>query len=156
MPVAFFSLEMSKEGLSKRLHKIDSRFNTIRDGECKIIEHAPSGLQKAFAKHPQPYFWIDDTASISTCQLRESIVRLKRDCRDLRLVFIDYLQLMQPAIQHKTRPQEIAAITSGLKEIAIDTDTLIIALAQVSRLCEERSEKRPLVIDLEITGLRDQ
>jgi len=155
LPSAFFSLEMSKEQIGMRLLSLESRIplKNIRSGFIaekdleKITEVAMD-----IAKAP---IYIDDTPSISILELRAKARRLKRE-KDIKLIVIDYLQLMRSHRRTENRQQEVAEISRGLKALAKELNIPVLALAQLSRQVENRSDKRPQLADLRESGSIEQ
>ncbi|EDP74241.1 replicative DNA helicase [Hydrogenivirga sp. 128-5-R1-1] len=154
-PSAFFSLEMSKEQIAMRLlcnetkiplRKVRSGFLTKEELE-KITEKS---LEMASAP-----IYVDDTASLSILDLRAKARKLKRE-KDIQLVVVDYLQLMRSSRRVENRQQEVAEISRGLKGLAKDLNIPVIALAQLSRQAELRSDKRPQLADLRESGSIEQ
>jgi len=155
IPVGFFSLEMSKEQLAMRLlcseamvdsHKIRSGF--LSRQECgKLLQAA--GL---FMDVP---IYIDDTPGISPLELRAKARRIMAD-QGLGLVVVDYLQLMRGRETAERREQEISEISRSLKGLAKELDIPVIAIAQLNRKVEERTDKRPLLSDLRESGAIEQ
>ena len=147
VPVGFFSLEMSKEQLAMRLLCSEARVDShkIRSGflsrqECgKLLQAA--GL---FMDVP---IYIDDTPAISPLELRAKARRMMAD-QGLGLVVVDYLQLMRGRETAERREQEISEISRSLKGLAKELDIPVIAIAQLNRKVEERTDKRPLLSDL--------
>jgi len=155
MPSAFFSLEMSKEQIAMRLLCQETRIplRKVRSGfltkdELELL------TEKAMEMHNAPIY-IDDTASLSILDLRAKARKLKRE-KDIQLVVIDYLQLMRSARRVENRQQEVAEISRGLKGLAKDLNIPVIALAQLSRQAEMRSDKRPQLADLRESGSIEQ
>jgi replicative DNA helicase len=155
VPVGFFSLEMSKEQLAMRLLCAEARVDShkIRSGflsrqECgKLLQAA--GL---FMDVP---IYIDDTPSISPLELRAKARRMMAD-QGLGLVVVDYLQLMRGRDTAERREQEISEISRSLKGLAKELDIPVIAIAQLNRKVEERTDKRPLLSDLRESGAIEQ
>ena len=155
VPVGFFSLEMSKEQLAMRLLCSEARVDShkIRSGflsrqECgKLLQAA--GL---FMDVP---IYIDDTPSISPLELRAKARRIMSD-QGLGLVIVDYLQLMRGRDTAERREQEISEISRSLKGLAKELDIPVIAIAQLNRKVEERTDKRPLLSDLRESGAIEQ
>ncbi|MHB8470521.1 MAG: replicative DNA helicase [Gaiellaceae bacterium] len=149
---ALFSLEMSRQEIAQRFicmeGKIDS--HRIRTGQltdsdwprliqaCSQLEHAP--------------LYVDDTAGLNLLELRTRLQTLKRRQQDLSLVVVDYMQLMTMPSSLESRLQEVSAISRGLKEIARDFDVPVLALSQLSRAVEQRTDKRPILSDLRESG----
>lgn len=157
-PVLFFSLEMSADQLASRIlsfsAEVDS--NKIRNGTIsendfnKLIEH-----QRALKDMP---IFIDDTPDITVPAIRTRARRLKRQYGGLSLIVIDYVQLLNSPGGRKSenRVQEISEITRGLKILAKELDVPVIALSQLSRLVEQREDKRPQLADLRESGSIEQ
>ncbi|MBI5445110.1 MAG: replicative DNA helicase [Deltaproteobacteria bacterium] len=155
VPVAFFSLEMSKEQLVMRLlcseAKVDShrlRRGMLKDSDWPKLTRAAGSLAEA------PIF-IDDTAAVSTLEVRAKSRRLKAES-NLGLVVIDYLQLMRGRTTHDSREQEISDISRSLKGLAKELNVPIIALSQLNRGVESRADKRPMISDLRESGAIEQ
>jgi len=158
MPVAFFSLEMSKEQLVQRMlcaeAPIDAqrlRIGDLKDDDWKRLVVAAERLSSA------PVF-IDDTAGISVAEMRAKCRRLKAE-HGLKLVVIDYLQLMQGSgfsSHNENRQQEISEISRSLKSLARELNVPVIALSQLSRGVESRQSKKPMLSDLRESGSLEQ
>jgi replicative DNA helicase len=156
LPVAVFSLEMSKEQLIQRLlcsqarvpgHKLRSGF--LRDNEWTQLAVAASRL----ADMP---IYIDDTASPTVLELRAKARRLKSEI-DLSMVIIDYLQLIRGNTNAENRQQEVSQITRALKALAKELGIPVVALSQLSRAVESRGgDKRPMLSDLRESGSIEQ
>ena len=153
--VAIFSLEMSKEQLVNRLLSLESKVNSqaIRTGNMKddewerLIESADvigkSGLL------------IDDTPGISIGELRSKCRKFKLEY-DLKMIIIDYLQLMSGSGKTESRQQEISDISRSLKALARELHVPVIALSQLSRAVEQRPDHRPMLSDLRESGAIEQ
>jgi replicative DNA helicase len=155
IPSAFFSLEMSKEQIAMRLLCNEARIplRKVRSGfltkeEIELITEKVLEMQNA-------PIYIDDTASLSILDLRAKARKLKRE-KDIQLIVIDYLQLMRSSRRVENRQQEVAEISRGLKGLAKDLDIPVIALAQLSRQTEMRSDKKPQLADLRESGSIEQ
>ena len=154
--VAIFSLEMSKEALVQRMltatARVDSqrvRQGTLRDSDFTQLARAAGILQTY-------QLWIDDTPSITLLEMRSKARRLKID-NDLRLVVVDYLQLMRSPEYSENRVQEISDISRSLKALARELDIPVIALSQLSRASEQRGgERKPILSDLRDSGAIEQ
>ena len=152
--IAVFSLEMSKEQLVQRFLSMDAgidqqrlRTGWIEDDEWERIIFAMGTLSEAS-------IWIDDTAGISTMEMRSKARRLKAE-HGVDLVIVDYLQLMQSTAggsRNKNREQEISEISRNLKGLAREINVPVLALAQLSRAVESRSSKIPQLSDLRESG----
>lgn len=152
---AIFSLEMSKEQLVNRLFALESRVDAqlLRSGNLadsdweKLIEGAGTiGKSKLI---------IDDTPGISISELRSKCRKYKLE-HDLKLVIIDYLQLMTGSGRSDSRQQEISDISRSLKSLARELNVPVIALSQLSRAVEQRPEHRPMLSDLRESGAIEQ
>ena len=155
IPVAFFSLEMSKEQLVQRMlcaeamvdqHKL--RTGNLKDEDWEKINNMAAKLASV------PIF-IDDTPAISIRELRAKARRLQAEY-GLGLIVIDYLQLMQAGKKTDNRQQEIAEISRSLKGLAKEMKVPVLALAQLSRSVEQRQDKKPLLSDLRESGSLEQ
>jgi replicative DNA helicase len=160
LPVAIFSLEMSKEQLVQRLISQTTRIPTqdLRSGNVRA-EDWPK-LVRGVAEVSGAPIWIDDTAGINLMEMRAKVRRLAsrlnaQDEKPLSLVVVDYLQLMI-GNNRDNRQQEIAEISRGLKVLARDLDVPVLAIAQLSRAVEQRHDKRPLLSDLRDSGAIEQ
>lgn len=154
LPVAIFSLEMSKESLVQRLlcgeGRVDSsrlRRGTLQDEEYTRLATAAGLLNTAPV-------WIDDAPAISALELRAKARRLRAEV-DLGLVVVDYLQLMTGP-RSENRQQEITAISRSLKAVAKEINVPIIALSQLSRAPEQRADHRPVLANLRESGAIEQ
>jgi replicative DNA helicase len=162
MPVAIFSLEMSKEQLVQRLISQTTRIpaQALRSGNVKA-EDWPK-LVRGVAEVSRAPIWIDDTAGVTLMEMRAKVRRLASQLNvagelPLSLVVVDYLQLMVgQGNRAENRQQEIAEISRGLKVLARDLDVPVLAIAQLSRAVETRHDKRPLLSDLRDSGAIEQ
>jgi len=162
MPVAIFSLEMSKEQLVQRLISQTTRIpaQALRSGNVKA-EDWPK-LVRGVAEVSRAPIWIDDTAGVTLMEIRAKVRRLASQLNvagetPLSLVVVDYLQLMVGQDNRaENRQQEIAEISRGLKVLARDLDVPVLAIAQLSRAVEARHDKRPLLSDLRDSGAIEQ
>ena len=157
-PVAFFSLEMSKEQLVQRIlcseAAIDSqrlRTGELEDRDWEKLISVSDGLSSA-------PLYIDDTPGITVLEMRSKARRLKME-HGLSLIIIDYLQLMQGSSKGKgseNRQQEISEISRSLKALARELKVPVIALSQLSRSVESRQVKKPMLSDLRESGSLEQ
>jgi replicative DNA helicase len=164
MPVAIFSLEMSKEQLVQRLISQTTRIpaQDLRSGNVRA-EDWPK-LVRGVAEVSRAPIWIDDTAGVTLMEIRAKVRRLASQLNvagkmPLSLVVVDYLQLMVGDVARgraENRQQEIADISRGLKVLARDLDVPVLAIAQLSRAVEARHDKRPLLSDLRDSGAIEQ
>ncbi len=158
-PVGFFSLEMSKEQLVERMVSAESEIFLERLKKGKVDDDTMAVLYKeGFDKmHNAPIF-IDDTSSLNIFELRAKARRMKRKHK-VGMIIIDYLQLMSGDRANRNngnREQEISKITRDLKRLAKDLKIPIIALSQLSREVEKRSDRTPQLSDLRESGAIEQ
>ena len=153
--VAIFSLEMSKEQLVNRMFSLESnvdaqnlRNGTLSDSDWeKLIESA--------GVIGRSNLIIDDTAGISISELRSKCRKFKLE-HNLRMIIIDYLQLMSGSGRSEYRQQEISEISRSLKSLARELNVPVLALSQLSRAVEQRPDKRPMMSDLRESGAIEQ
>lgn len=153
--VAVFSLEMSKEQLVQRIISSVSHVNLQKIISGNLNEDEWLQVIDAMGPISQAKIYIDDTAGISLTEMKAKCRRLKIE-KGLDLVLIDYLQLMQLDGKAENRQQEISAISRGLKALAKELDCPVIALSQLSRAPELRSDHRPILSDLRESGAIEQ
>ena len=152
---AIFSLEMSSDQLGQRLLTSEARVDNshVRRGSL------PSGKWKniniASGKLAQAPLYIDDTPALSILDLRSRARRLKRE-RNIEMIIVDYLQLMQGPQNSENRQNEISQITQSLKALAKELDIPVVALSQLSRAVEQRTKKEPQLSDLRESGAIEQ
>ncbi|MCL4113892.1 UNVERIFIED_CONTAM: hypothetical protein GTU68_024076 [Idotea baltica] len=155
-PVLLFSLEMSKLELSKRMlcseAKVDA--TSIRNGRLKDDDWTK--LAQAMGRLGKAQLWIDDDPNITVMDIRAKSRRLKSKIGDMGLVVIDYLQLMSGRASAENRQVEISEISRGLKILARELECPVIALSQLSRGLEQRTDKRPMLADLRESGAIEQ
>ena len=151
VPVAFFSLEMSKMQLAQRLLCIQTRLSLkdLRTG--RLSEEDWINLTKNLGKLSQAPIFIDDTPGITILEARAKARRLQHD-RGVGLVVIDYLQLMSAHERSSSREQEISQISRGIKALAKELNAPVLALSQLSRAVESRTDRRPQLSDLRESG----
>lgn len=158
IPVAIFSLEMSTSQLTTRLfsQRGEINSNNIRNGTLDDIDIKKLSTTASILSDKPLY--IDDTAGLTISQLKTKARKLKRE-KNIQLIIIDYLQLMQSTSNKQyNRQQEISEISRGLKLLARELDITIIALSQLSRAVETRQQnnKRPILSDLRESGAIEQ
>ena len=154
-PVAIFSLEMSKDQLVNRIlcseAMVDS--NKVRTG--KLDEDDWVKLAGAIGPLSEAEMYIDDTPGISVMEIRTKCRKLKME-KNIGLVVIDYLQLVQGNKRTASREQEISEISRSLKILAKEINVPVIALSQLSRAVEQRPDHRPMLSDLRESGAIEQ
>ncbi|MCQ4936240.1 MULTISPECIES: replicative DNA helicase [Anaerotignum] len=155
VPVAVFSLEMSREQLVNRMLCSEAMLDAqkLRTGELNDKDW--EDLIRAMGPLSQAPIYIDDTPGISPMDVRSKCRRLKVE-KGLGLIVIDYLQLMSGNGRTDSRQQEISEISRNLKAIAREMESPVIALSQLSRACEQRSDHRPMLSDLRESGAIEQ
>jgi replicative DNA helicase len=156
VPTAFFSLEMSTQEIAQRLMCLDSRVDShkIRTGQLSADDWPR--LSAACARLEQAPLYTDDSPGLSLLELRSRAQTLKRREPELGLVVVDYLQLMTAGGSVESRLQEVSAVSRGLKALAKDLDLPVLALSQLSRAVEQRTDKRPVLSDLRESGSIEQ
>ncbi|HUF64668.1 MAG TPA: replicative DNA helicase [Gemmatimonadaceae bacterium] len=156
VPVAVFSLEMSKESVVQRLLTAEGRVDAQRLRKGKLQDEEFVRLGRAAGLLSQAPIWIDDTPGMNLLELRSKARRLKMEAK-IQLLVVDYLQLMQgPSAEN--RQQEISAISRSLKALARELEIPVVALSQLSRAPEQRAGegKRPQLSDLRESGAIEQ
>ena len=153
--VAFFSLEMSKEQLVERLLCAEGRVDSGRLRRGRLQDDEYARLATAAGHLNTAPIWIDDTPAISALEVRAKARRLAAEV-GLDLVVVDYLQLMSGPRDSENRVQEISAISRNLKAVAKELAVPVIALSQLSRAPEQRTDHRPVLADLRESGAIEQ
>jgi replicative DNA helicase len=152
IPVAIFSLEMSKEQLVQRMlcseASIDS--NRLRTGHLHTNDW--THLAMAMGRLGEAPIYIDDSALLNVLEIRAKARRLKAEMKGLGLIIVDYIQLLQGRKQTDNRVQEVSEISRSLKTLAREIDVPVVALSQLSRAVEARQNKRPMLSDLRESG----
>ncbi|MFA5090713.1 MAG: replicative DNA helicase [Candidatus Omnitrophota bacterium] len=155
IPIAFFSIEMSKEQLVQRMlcahAKVDA--HKVRTGYLSPSDWPH--LTAAAGKLSEAPIFIDDSPAISVMELRAKARRLKTQ-HDIQLIILDYLQLMRGSGNSENRQQEISDISRSLKALARELNVPIIAISQLSRAVESRTDHRPQLSDLRESGAIEQ
>lgn len=153
--VAIFSLEMSKEQLVNRLFSLESKVDSqhLRTGSLSDAEWEK--LIESAGVIGKSNLIIDDTPGISIAELRSKCRKYKLE-HDLKIVIIDYLQLMSGSGRSDSRQQEISDISRSLKALARELKVPVIALSQLSRAVEQRPDHRPMLSDLRESGAIEQ
>ncbi len=155
IPVAVFSLEMSKEQLSLRMLCAEARLDSsrLRGGYFSMEDW--HRLTDSAGVLSESSIYIDDTPSLSAMEIRAKARRLKMD-KNIGLVIIDYLQLMQGRSSAERRDLEISEISRSLKALAKELNLPVLALSQLNRMLEQRNDKRPKLSDLRESGALEQ
>ena len=157
VPVLLFSLEMSKEQLVNRILCSEAMVDSNKLKTGKIEENDWIKIVEALGPLSEAEMYIDDTAGISITEIRAKARKLKLE-KNIGLIIIDYLQLIQGSGNRRngSREQEISEISRSLKILAKELDVPVIALSQLSRAAEQRSEHRPMLSDLRESGSIEQ
>ncbi len=155
IPTAIFSLEMSKEQLTQRMLCSQARVNAHKVRTGFLAQADWPKLTDAAAKLSKAPIFIDDTPGISVLELRAKARRLKAQ-HNIQLVIIDYLQLMRGDDSFESRQQEISTISRSLKALARELHCPVIAVSQLSRAVESRTDHRPQLSDLRESGAIEQ
>ncbi|MEJ2658139.1 MAG: replicative DNA helicase [Desulfobacterales bacterium] len=155
IPVAIFSLEMSKEQLSFRMLSSEARIDSSRLRRGFITQDDWIKITDAAGFLSQAPIFIDDSPNINVLEIRAKSRRLKME-NNIGLIIIDYLQLMKGRISAERRDLEISEISRSLKALAKELDIPVLALSQLNRKLEERSDKRPQLADLRESGALEQ
>ena len=155
IPVGMFSLEMANHQLAQRLLCAEGRVDShlVRTG--KLPKNQWQNLSRAVGSLAEAEIYLDDTPAITVLELRAKARRLKAE-KNLGLLIVDYLQLMQGPRNIESRQQEISNISRSLKALAKELDIPVIALSQLSRAVEQRSDHRPQLSDLRESGAIEQ
>ena len=155
IPVALFSLEMSKSQLVQRMLCSEARVDAHNLRKGRLAESDWPTLSMAAGRLASAPIFIDDTAGITCLEIRAKARRLKAQ-HELGLVIIDYLQLITSSGRVENRQQEISEISRSLKGLARELNVPIIAVSQLSRAVEQRIERRPRLSDLRESGAIEQ
>ena len=153
--VGFFSLEMSKEQLFMRMLTTEAEVDAHRFRGGFLNERDYGQLSAALGRLAEARVYIDDTAALGVLETRAKARRLKAE-HGLDLLVIDYIQLMQGRGRFENRTQELASVSRALKGLAKELGVPVIALSQLSRAPESRSEHRPQLSDLRESGALEQ
>lgn len=155
IPVAFFSLEMSKEQLVQRMLCSHARVDAHKVRTGFLSQADWPRLVSAAGKLSEAPIYIDDTPGITILEMRAKARRLKAQF-DIQLIVLDYLQLMQGPLKADSRQQEISEISRSLKALARELRVPVIAISQLSRAVEQRADHRPQLSDLRESGAIEQ
>ncbi|MDQ3950138.1 MAG: replicative DNA helicase [Gemmatimonadota bacterium] len=158
VPVAFFSLEMSKESLVQRMLTSEARVDAQRLRKGMLRDDDFPRLARAAGILSSAPVYIDDTPGITMLEMRSKARRLKAEA-DLGMIVVDYLQLMQGPADSESRQQEVSMISRGLKSLAKELSVPVVALSQLSRAPEQRAGEdkgRPQLSDLRESGAIEQ
>jgi replicative DNA helicase len=154
-PAAIFSLEMSKEQLSLRMLSAEARIDSSRMRGGFLSERDLARINRAAGALYDIPIYIDDSPAISALEIRAKTRRMKMD-KGVGLVVIDYLQLMRGRASAERRDLEISEISRSLKALAKELNLPVVALSQLNRKVEDRTNKRPVLSDLRESGAIEQ
>jgi replicative DNA helicase len=156
-PVLFFSLEMSKTQLIYRILANEIEISNIRLKTGHVFENDWIQINEVVKMLSSLPLFIDDTPNLSLQEIKTKIQKIVFEQKQIGLIVIDYLQLMQYSnIQMDNRAQELSQLTRGLKTIAREFQVPVITLSQLSRNVENRVNKRPILADLRESGSIEQ
>ncbi|MBI4410372.1 MAG: replicative DNA helicase, partial [Gemmatimonadetes bacterium] len=156
LPVALYSLEMSKDQIVQRMLCSEALVDLSRLRRGRLTDDDYVRLAQAAGHLNTAPVWVDDSGVLSVLEMRAKARRLKAEQPELALVIVDYIQLMRPSTQAENRVQEVSEISRGLKALAKELNVPIIALSQLSRAPEQRSDHRPQLSDLRESGALEQ
>ncbi len=155
-PVLFFSLEMGHLELTQRILCSTASVDSTRMRNGNLSDDDWPKISRAVGQLAEAPIWIDDNPNLTIMEIRAKARRLKSRLGDLGLIVVDYLQLMQGSSRSESRQVEISEISRGLKILARELECPVIALSQLSRTLEQRSDKRPMLSDLRESGAIEQ
>ena len=156
-PVLIFSLEMSHLEITQRILSAEARVDSSRMRNGKLAEADWTKISHAIGRLAEAPLYIDDNPQATVMEIRAKARRLKSKLGDLGVVIIDYLQLMTGSSgRAENRQVEVSEISRGLKILARELETPVIALSQLSRGLEMRADKRPMLADLRESGSLEQ
>ncbi|MBD3427213.1 MAG: replicative DNA helicase [Candidatus Omnitrophica bacterium] len=155
IPCAYFSLEMSKDQLAQRMLCSIAGVNAHKVRTGFLSQNDWPELVKAAQKLSEAPIYIDDTPGISALELRAKARRLKSK-HDIKMLIIDYMQLMRGSFKSENRQQEISEISRSMKALARELDVPVIGISQLSRAVEQRQDHRPQLSDLRESGAIEQ
>ncbi len=155
IPVGIFSMEMSNKQLAMRLLCSEARVDShlVRTGSLPKTKWQE--LSRHVSKLTEAQIFLDDTPALTVLELRAKARRLKHE-QDVKMIIVDYLQLMQGPKGVESRQQEISVISRSLKALAKELDLPVVALSQLSRAVENRTDKHPILADLRESGAIEQ
>lgn len=155
IPVGFFSLEMSKEELIDRLLVAQADIDAWKLKTGRLDEEDFASLSDAMGVLAEVPFFIDDTPGLSLSEMRTKARRLQLD-EGLKLLIVDYIQLVTAGRRWENRVQEVSEISMALKNLARELKIPVLALSQLSRAVEQRGTKKPQLADLRESGALEQ
>jgi replicative DNA helicase len=158
VPVGLFTLEMSKSEVTQRLMCSEAKVESQRLRNGKLQQDDWPRLTAACDKLAKAPIYVDDTGLLNMMEVRSKARRLKARHPNLGLIIVDYLQLLTPSSRRESdgRVQEVSEMSRSLKILARDLEVPILALSQLSRAVEQRTDKRPILSDLRESGSIEQ
>lgn len=156
LPVAVFSMEMAATQLAMRMLGSIGRLDQHRLRTGKLNDNDWPRLTHAIQRMQDAQLYIDETPALNALELRARARRLARQCGQLGLIIVDYLQLMGASREGENRATEISEISRALKGLAKELQVPVIALSQLNRSLEQRPNKRPVMSDLRESGAIEQ
>jgi replicative DNA helicase len=156
VPVALFTLEMSKSEVTQRMMCSEAKVESQRLRSGRLAPDDWPRLTAACDRLMKAPIYVDDSGSTTIMELRSKARRLKSREPNLGLVIVDYLQLMTSGSSAENRVQEVSQISRALKVLARELEVPILAMSQLSRAVEQRHDKRPLLSDLRESGSLEQ
>jgi replicative DNA helicase len=154
-PVALFSLEMSETELAQRFVASQARVKGEELRKGRVAEHRWAKIVEASQRLANAPLFIDDSSDVGMLEIRAKARRLHQQ-NELGLIIVDYLQLMRPDHTIESRVQQVGEMSRGLKILARELNVPVIALSQLSRAVETRTDKRPILSDLRESGQIEQ
>tara|TARA_R110000868_G_scaffold104700_2_gene288615 strand:+ start:1252 stop:2547 length:1296 start_codon:yes stop_codon:yes gene_type:complete len=149
--VIFFSIEVKDSSLARKFLSELASVNPFRIKQGNLNQGEHSSLDRSRKDTANYQLMIDDESGMTISKMRSKIKRIKRKM-DIKMICIDYLQLMTPQKKEFSREQEVSKIVEGLKKIAKDFNIVVVALSQLSRAVHGRENKRPILSDLRDSG----
>ncbi|MBY0371260.1 replicative DNA helicase [bacterium] len=156
VPVAFFSLEMSREQIVTRLLAAEAKVDSQRIRTGNLAEQDWGRMTRAAGLLSEAQVFIDDTPSLTVLEMRGKARRMKAEVGELGLVVVDYLQIMGVSKTAQNRENAISEVSRSLKALAKELSCPVIALSQVNRNIDLRPDKRPMMADLRESGAIEQ
>ena len=153
--VVMFSLEMSAEQIGLRILAEQSKIPSDKLRKGELTENDSIALSETYKEIHNLKFFFDDSPNLTVSELRSKLRRYKNNF-NIKLVLIDYLQLIKPEGNKDNRVNELSEITRNLKQLAKEFDLPVVSLSQLSRQVESRDDKRPLLSDLRESGSIEQ
>ncbi|MBI4099454.1 DnaB-like helicase C-terminal domain-containing protein, partial [Candidatus Microgenomates bacterium] len=155
LPVGFFTLEMSQEEVGDRLLVAQAGIDSWRLKTGKLEDTDFDKLQEAMGVLAEAPIYIDDTPGLSIMEMRTKARRLQLE-KGLKLLLVDYLQLMDSGRHYDNRVQEVSIVSQALKNLARELKVPVVAASQLNRQVEARGSKKPQLADLRESGSIEQ